>query len=143
MGKEKWGFPLQCLCQYGGLEEEKGRAVDGPCTLSAYTLGQELHLFANEKQENFVDTTVKEVGGNSGVEAVSRRFPLNPPPFVRVSHIAKKTASGIVGARSGVRGGGHGVSLHSLFFSRKWLFLRNLLRLMQIHERHREKMLGA
>lgn len=38
MGK-KWGFPLQSLCRYRGLEEEEGRAVQGfrytqrtPCT---------------------------------------------------------------------------------------------------------------
>lgn len=89
MRKEKWGFPLQCLCQYGGLEEEKGRAVDGSCTCSPHTLSC---LFANEKQESFMDTTLKAVVGNSGVEAVSRKFPSNSPPFVRVSHIAEKTA---------------------------------------------------
>lgn len=92
MGKETWAFPLQCLYHYGGLEEEKARAVDGPCTLPVHTLGQELHLFANENQESFMDTTVKEIGGNSGVEAMSRKCPSNSPPFVRVSHIAKETS---------------------------------------------------
>lgn len=86
---------------------------------------------------------MKEVDGNSGVEAVSRKFPSNSLSFDRVSHIAEKRAWGIMGARSGMKEEGVGFLWILFFFSRKWHFLRNLLRLMQIHERHRDKMLDA